>query len=194
MSCPTAREIQRSPLAAPLASCEPSRFWSLERRWGSYKTRRPRSALIGLRRGPDAGSHSKRREPQPRRWAAALRDGHGVARHQCQAWRTAIAGRARCRGRAGIRFARAGLPSSHGANALHLRKRAFLRTLDGRAFWGLIWAKVAPDQAAVVVLGKLKGSRSVISALSARCGNSVRTWRSQANGSTPQARQVSMRL
>lgn len=74
------------------------------------------------------------------------------------------------------------------------RKRAFLRTLDGRAFWGLIWAKVALDQAAVVVLGKLKGSRSVISALSARCGNSVRTWRSQANGSTPQARQVSMRL
>ena len=74
------------------------------------------------------------------------------------------------------------------------RKRAFLRTLESRAFWRLIWAKVAPDQATVAVLGKLKGSRSVISALSARCGNSVRTWRSQANGSTPQARQVSMRL
>ena len=74
------------------------------------------------------------------------------------------------------------------------RKRAFLSTFEGRAFCGLIWAKVGPDQAAVSVLGKLKGSRSVISALSARCGNSVRTWRSQANGSTPQARQVSMRL
>ena len=81
------------------------------------------------------------------------------------------------------------------------RKRAFLSTLEGRAFCGLIWvripehpARVGPDQAAVAILGKLKGSRPVISALSARCGNSVRTWRSQAKGPTPQAGQVSMRL
>ena len=41
---------------------------------------------------------------------------------------------------------------------------------------------------------KLNGSRSSISASSGRWGSSVRIWRSHASGSTPQARQVSIRL
>ena len=59
---------------------------------------------------------------------------------------------------------------------------------------GLIWAGVLLSQTAAAVLGKLKGSRSEISASATRCGNSVRTWRNQANGSTPQARHVNIRL
>ena len=72
------------------------------------------------------------------------------------------------------------------------RKRSFPCALT----WPFCRGRVqtaAPDQA-LVVFGKLKGSRSFMSASAARCGNSVRTWRNQANGSTPQARQVNIRL
>lgn len=71
-------------------------------------------------------------------------------------------------------------------------KRAFLGTLWRVSV--LIWFSASLDQIAVCVLGKLKGSRSEISASATRCGNSVRTWRNQANGSTPQARQVNIKL
>ncbi|CDZ68287.1 Hypothetical protein NGAL_HAMBI2605_65780 [Neorhizobium galegae bv. orientalis] len=47
---------------------------------------------------------------------------------------------------------------------------------------------------AAEVLEKLNGSRSPMSAASSRCGNSASTWRSQVSGSTPQARQVSIKL
>jgi len=47
---------------------------------------------------------------------------------------------------------------------------------------------------AAEVLEKLNGSRSPMSAASSRFGNSVSTWRSQVSGSTPQARQVSIKL
>ena len=73
-------------------------------------------------------------------------------------------------------------------------KRDFPRTLTPTLLMdcsgiGRYWAVQA-----VAALGKLKGSRSVISASPVRRGNSVRTWRSHANGSTREARQVSIRL
>lgn len=78
-----------------------------------------------------------------------------------------------------------------------IRKRSFRCTLtpaiSARCFRrrdGGVWF----GQAAAAAFGKLNGRRSEMSASSARCGNSVRTWRNQARGSTPQARHVSMRL
>ncbi|WP_254701538.1 transposase [Neorhizobium galegae] len=59
---------------------------------------------------------------------------------------------------------------------------AVIQEADIRLYW------------AAEVLEKLNGSRSPISASSSRCGNSVSTWCSQVRGSTPQARQVSIRL
>ena len=74
------------------------------------------------------------------------------------------------------------------------RKRSFPCTLTPTLLPDVLeWESVRFDQA-TVVLAKLKGSRSLMSASPARCGNSVRTWRNQANGSTPQARQVNIRL
>ncbi|RKD35551.1 Hsp20/alpha crystallin family protein [Rhizobium sp. WW_1] len=56
------------------------------------------------------------------------------------------------------------------------------------------WIVTPAAAYAAVDLAKLNGSRSLILAPSGRCGNSVKTCRNQANGSTPQARQVSIRL
>ncbi len=73
-------------------------------------------------------------------------------------------------------------------------KRSFPCTLT-LAIWRDVfeWESVRFDQAATV-LAKLNGNRSLMSVSTARFGNSVRTWRNQANGSTPQARQVNIRL
>jgi hypothetical protein len=67
-------------------------------------------------------------------------------------------------------------------------KREFLGTYE---VFGALKPRFA--QLALIFL-KLKGNRSLMLASLSRCGNSVSTWRSQAKGSTPQARQVSIRL